>query len=951
MATELDAARQALARRAETEAALAEITARLTSLRDPGAVLQRTVDEAVRLVGGFGAALGLLDAEARVIRWAFDAGLDPLASRDLHALDIPEGAGVVGTAFATNSLVVTDDYPADDRFPHLPGTDSWIDATGVRSMVAVPLPGEREPLGILAVFGRERAAFAPGDITTMSTLAHQAAIALANARLIEELDRSRSALARRLDVERSLREISGHLTSVRDPQELLRLVVDEAARLIEADAVALDLVDEATGRTRWAYDAGIDDSSLYALVREGQSTDQGLVGLALERGSIVCTGEYLEDRQFAHIPEADEFMARLGIRSMIAAPLRGDGTTVGVLDLYSRQPNAFGSAELEIIGAFSDQVSIALANARLIEALATSRRELERKADAEASLREIASRLAALHEPGELLRRVVDEAGRLVAADAVALDVIDRATNRIHWTYDSGTEQVNVRELVEAGQPADIGLVGLALERGGIACTGDYLADPSFTHFEEGDAFMASMGIRSMVAAPLIGEDGPLGVLDIYSQRPAAFGDSELSIIAAFADQAAIALANARLIEQLDRSREELTRRAAAERSLGEIAARIAAARDPDLVLRMVVDEAQRLIGSDGAHLTLITDDGLELVPAVVSAGTAPETQAWLTSARFKLGEGLHGQVALRREAAWTEDSLRDRDVAEPDSPVPAGRTAIRAVAVAPLNAPEGGILGTLAISYEDARAIDDESLRLLATLADHAAVSITAGRLEEEIHVRAAELAASEERSRLARELHDSVTQALFSMTLQTRAVELLLDRDIESAREKLAALRDLQRDALAEMRSLIFELRPGGIAEQGLVHALRTHVTAIQGRIGLPVAFDTRVPAAAARPPIEVEEALYRIAQEALHNVVRHASARQVKVALVQDRARIRLVVSDDGVGFDPGAVPKGHLGLEGMRARVGRLGGRFEIASRPGGGTRIIVTIPLARETMPA
>jgi signal transduction histidine kinase len=366
----------------------------------------------------------------------------------------------------------------------------------------------------------------------------------------------------------------------------------------------------------------------------------------------------------------------------------------------------------------------------------------------------------------------------------------------------------------------------------------------------------------------------------------------------------------------------------------------------------MVVDEAQRLIGSDGAHLTLITADGQELVPAVVSAGTAPETQDWLTSARFRLGEGLHGQVAVSREVRWTDDSLRDRDAADPSGAgVPAGRTAIRAVAVAPLNAPEGGILGTLAISYEEARPIDDESLRLLATLADHAAVSITAGRLEEEVHVRAAELAASEERSRLARELHDSVTQALFSMTLQTRAVELLLDRDIGAAREKLGALRDLQRDALAEMRSLIFELRPGGIAEQGLVHALRTHATAIQGRIGLPVEVDTRVPVDAARPPIETEEALYRIAQEALHNVVRHATARQVRVELVQDQARVRLVIADDGVGFDPEAVPKGHLGLEGMRARVSRLGGRFEIATRPGGGTRIIVTIPLAREAAPA
>ena len=106
---------------------------------------------------------------------------------------------------------------------------------------------------------------------------------------------------------------------MRDPQELLRRVVDEAARLIDADAVALDVVDREAGRTEWAYDAGIEDAELFALVREGQPSDRGVVGLALARGAIACTGDYLHDPQFAHLPDADEFMGRMGIQSMIAA--------------------------------------------------------------------------------------------------------------------------------------------------------------------------------------------------------------------------------------------------------------------------------------------------------------------------------------------------------------------------------------------------------------------------------------------------------------------------------------------------------------------------------------------------------------------------------------------------------------------------------------------------------
>ncbi len=151
--------------------------------------------------------------------------------------------------------------------------------------------------------------------------------------------------------------------------------------------------------------------------------------------------------------------------------------------------------------------------------------------------------------------------------------------------------------------------------------------------------------------------------------------------------------------------------------------------------------------------------------------------------------------------------------------------------------------------------------------------------RLEADLRSQAAAIAANEERANLARELHDSVTQALFSMGLTARALELLLDRDPEAAREKLAELRDLQKDALAEMRTLIFELRPQGLETDGLAQALRNHAAAVQGRTGLAVAVEIEMDE---RLPLHVEEALYRVAQEALHNVVKHANAENARIAL---------------------------------------------------------------------
>jgi signal transduction histidine kinase len=220
--------------------------------------------------------------------------------------------------------------------------------------------------------------------------------------------------------------------------------------------------------------------------------------------------------------------------------------------------------------------------------------------------------------------------------------------------------------------------------------------------------------------------------------------------------------------------------------------------------------------------------------------------------------------------------------------------------------------------------------------------------RLEVDLREQAAEIAASQARGNIARDLHDSVTQALFSMGLTMRSLELLLDEDADGAKAKVAELRELQKDALAEMRTLIFELRPKSLEQDGLEQALRTHAAAVQGRTGLSVTVeaDAGLPE---RLPTDVEEALYRIAQEALHNVVKHANASTARILLARAGGDLRLSVTDDGVGFVPGQTPRGHLGLVGMEQRAERIGADFAVTTRPGNGTVVSVTRALPKETV--
>ena len=185
-------------------------------------------------------------------------------------------------------------------------------------------------------------------------------------------------------------------------------------------------------------------------------------------------------------------------------------------------------------------------------------------------------------------------------------------------------------------------------------------------------------------------------------------------------------------------------------------------------------------------------------------------------------------------------------------------------------------------------------------------------------------------------------MTQALFSMTLVSRSVELLLDRDADAARVQLTQLRELQREALAEMRALIFELRPGNIEQDGLVRALKTHTAALQGRIGLPVVVESSVEE---RLPLAVEDTLYRIAQEALHNVIKHAGARQVRVEVAHVARRRAHAHHRRRARVRSGHRPAGHLGLAGMRARAVRIGATFTCRSAEGKGTTVEILVPAA------
>ena len=336
-----------------------------------------------------------------------------------------------------------------------------------------------------------------------------------------------------------------------------------------------------------------------------------------------------------------------------------------------------------------------------------------------------------------------------------------------------------------------------------------------------------------------------------------------------------------------------------------------------DAVLERLVDAARGLAGATYAALGVPDEDG-DGFSRWISAGlTDAEIDAIGPLPR---SHGVLGAALVDPTPFSTGDVRSDRRFG---GWWPGAHPDLHAFLAVPIVF-RGDVVGAFYLANKEGGFTDDDE-RLVQDLAAHAAVLIEHARVYEASR----ELSVLEERNRLARELHDALTQSLFGLRLRLEAGDV-------------AGAGSILEEVFAELRSLILQLRPPALELDGLIPTLTKHLEVVGRTHGIEVAF--------APSPIEpvdpdVEQALFRIAQEAVTNVVRHAGAARADVRLTRADGAVTLEVEDDGSGFDPDgrAVSARRLGLVSMRERATELGGRFEIESQPGSGTLVRATVP--------
>lgn len=438
---------------------------------------------------------------------------------------------------------------------------------------------------------------------------------------------------------------------------------------------------------------------------------------------------------------------------------------------------------------------------------------------------------------------------------------------------------------------------------------------------------------KTWLGVPILMQDQVVGIISLQNlDNDNAFSSSDIDLLTTLTSSLSLIFENAGLFT-------DMQKRIAHLAALQETNKAILSTLDLTALLKLIIQQAARLLQAEGGILNLV-DWETQADEVFASYGTASGT----LGIKVPLKQSLSGWVTLHNQPEISNRINEDARAFDHWKYSIFSKPVTNA-AIAPLTIKDR-VSGTLVVidKLRGAADFDQDDLDLLVGFANQAAIAIDNAQLYQ----KAQTLAVAEERSRLARELHDAVTQTLFSASLIAEAVPSAWESNPQQGRELLQELRGLSRGALAEMRTLLLELRPASLLETQMVELLRQLGEAASGREGIPVEVTVEGNGSL---PADVHIALYRIAQEALNNVVKHARANRVLIQLQYTKGQpaakedqdsgVRLSIQDDGRGFDFDQTTHQGLGLEIMQERAQAIGAELSIDTQPGKGTRVKVT----------
>lgn len=769
-------------------------------------------------------------------------------------------------------------------------------ASGIRSYLAAPLRASGELIGLLNLASEIPNGFKPEIVPIICELADALAVAVQQALLLE------SEQKRRREAE-IMRDVMAALASSVNLNQALEVILRNLSKVVRYDRAALYMQNENAQFQLPDSDRVVNDQS----PRIFPTHDRIIAELRSTKRPLVIN-DIQQDERFDSWPEQEL------ARGWMGAPLFAGDEMIGILSLGDLEPGAYRASDAELVQMFTVQVADVLFRARLQETSSRRAEELELLTGFSFALRQVEGQ-------ENVLTTLMDQTTAVFGASRGTVLILEKDASALVVSFSQDPEMVGqwhahgndpLWQVVRSGNALFISDVREVLEK---------LTYPIYRRLFQ--------DMQSAVLLPLNSSEETFGVLCFTFHQFQDFSLEDKRLFQAISEIAGTALRRAVVLESLEKQVITRTRHLS---TLYEISAVASEPTALELLLERLLTITLDVLDSPAGAIHLLSDPPTMLNR--IAQVALPERIA----ADFDvlpLTEPFWRNLLRSSEPAVVPDLKID-----PRVPDQLRGSPYRAFVAAPIRA-KGQSLGLLTVMGESMMDYTIEDITLLTTIAENIGSTVERARLQKQ----AERAAVAEERQRLARELHDSISQLLYSLVLYAGAGRKVLNQgNLQNTSEYLRRIDQTSQQALKEMRLLVYELRPSVFREEGLVGALNRRLQAVENRTGmnaqLLIAGEIALDEA-------VELALYRITEEALNNTLKHAEANQVVVSLSAHTDQIDLEIWDNGKGFNltDGKIA-GGLGLTGIQERVSHFGGQLDIQTSSGKGTRIHVHLEVTQ-----
>jgi GAF domain-containing protein/anti-sigma regulatory factor (Ser/Thr protein kinase) len=870
--------------------------------------IQRLVLERPQIVGGL---TTVFDGAGRIVartRGGPELVGQPISKTLAAAVASPKADGVFrGPTTDGDSM-----YAAFSRSQ----TSPWV--------VAVAVPAA--PIDAAA----RRSFILVGGVGLALLVAGATAAAALGARTVQRYARERAEGEAQL-IERSrrleaLRSVTTEITREHDLERVLGLVVWHAIDLAGAMAGRVWLVDDKTGTLYPTPRINAPDRKVDVRLSPGE----GVVGLVAQRRRGMVVNDYRTSPLALR-----RVLEEAQVTAIAAEPLVYRDQLLGVIVVTQlAKGREFSAAQNTTLALFAGHAAIAIANARLYA-------EAERRREVAEAIAEATRTLALSIDLGGVGGRLLETVGVLFGARLVGLRLIeaDGALRAVAWAglpdavFPHGHRQA-----------AHTGLIGRAIESGRVVWSADVLSEEDLRLDDDLRLRIEASGHRAVLAVPLVTQGRAIGAMTIAHDTVRAFSADEVQLAEVFGEHAALAIQRATLFTESESRRHTLE-------ALAQVTKAIGASLELDDILKVVGDAARTLFRSDSAKIA-VRESGSDAMTFRYAIGNL---YGGYDGVRIEPGKGMGGYVIATgrpvrtaqraTDPRFTPDhvgvSLADRSLAELVVPIIGG----------------GRVEGLIYASRRSPLPFTDEDEAILVSLADHAAVAIANSTLYENARRATDDLAmlsrrlleAQEtERRTIARELHDEIGQNLTALKINLQSMGRGgAARDVARVADSVEIVSEL----IGHVHDLSLDLRPSVLDDWGLEAAVRSYAEQQTARAGVRLELVSSL--GEARFEAQTETVAFRVVQEAVVNVIKHAQAVTLRVELTCAADALAFTIADDGVGFDVVAAREAarrgaSLGLLGMEERVRLADGVLDVFSAPGQGTRVVARLPLGSDS---